>query len=320
MPMSRLFSQALAAATISLSAWTMRTPTLEVHAFAAPRVVRASMTPRTPPSRRFAEASSPASPDSEVLSSPQDMRLREIQSELKERKVSYSDCFDRESLVKRLTEAREGSILPSVDESSGPAEATSSEAEHETTDTSPAEATTTKPAVEGGKGEEFDRESTLAELRSLRVKELKVKLSELKVRWGTMIEKEEMVQALCGAMEERFEQSKNFSRSGELTPGTVRDVDESVLTKELGWSESDINRGVATAAVEADTSGGDPNPPILLDGKIFLSSRLFFGATLIDLATHVTSVCHMVWTLSVPCTAACRGSRGVGAHGKGSQD
>lgn len=47
----------------------------------------------------------------------------------------------------------------------------------------------------------FDRQSVLLELRPLRVKELKYKLNEHRVDWRTMLEKEEMVNALCNAME-----------------------------------------------------------------------------------------------------------------------
>eukprot|EP00984_Skeletonema_dohrnii_P034498 scaffold33574_cov157-Skeletonema_dohrnii-CCMP3373.AAC.5 len=70
--------------------------------------------------------------------------------------------------------------------------------------------------------------------------DVKEKLSEYKVRWGTFNEKEQMVQALCNAMEQRFVQSKNFSRSGSIIPGEVTDVTESVLLEEMGWLESDM--------------------------------------------------------------------------------
>lgn len=180
-----------------------------------------------------------------TLTNPNDMRLREIQTELKERNVSYADCFDRESLVKRLVEARENHPVV-VDNNDDDDNATAMD-----------DATTMT------NGSEFDKEATLAELRELRVKVLKEKLSEYKVRWGTMIEKEEMVQALCNAMEQRYIQSKNFSRSGSLIPGEVTDVTESVLLEEMGWLESDVQKGVAT---KPTTDGNDlSHSPILLD-------------------------------------------------------
>ena len=190
-----------------------------------------------------------------TLPNPNDMRLKEIKEELTTMNISYTDCFDKESLVKRLIEARDGSVLPKVDEQQD-IKVEEVEKEQSSTTPEPIPTSSTEP------DEEFDRESTLTELRTLKVKELKERLSKLGVRWGTMVEKSEMVEALCNAMEERHEQSKNFSRSGELVPGTVTDVDESVLLKELGWLESDLSRGVATASSD-DTP--QVHPPILLD-------------------------------------------------------
>ncbi|KAL9180202.1 hypothetical protein ACHAXT_008172 [Thalassiosira profunda] len=240
----RRFTRRAAAFALALM---LAAPSLHIHAF-SPSPPSAIIGASRRPSWGRAPSLYAESLDSETLPAPSDMRLREIQSELKERSISYADCFDRESLAKRLVEAREGLVEPTVQ----PEEKEVAVAE---ASTEPVET----PASDTAK--EFDRESTLTELRSLRVKELKVKLSELKVRWGTMIEKEEMVQALCQTMEERFEMSKNFSRSGQLVPGTVGDVEESVLMEELGWLEADVARGVAT------TASGDAatHPPILLD-------------------------------------------------------
>ena len=196
------------------------------------------------------------STSTDTLPNPNDMRLKEIKDELTTMSISYADCFDKESLVKRLIEARDGSVLPTVAEKEVTKVVEEVEKEQSSTTPEPIPTSSTEP------DEEFDRESTLTELRTLKVKELKERLSKLGVRWGTMVEKSEMVEALCNAIEERHEQSKNFSRSGELIPGTVTDVDESVLLKELGWLQSDLSRGVATS------SGDDSpqvHPPILLD-------------------------------------------------------
>ena len=198
-----------------------------------------------------------------TLPNPNDMRLKEIKDELTAMNISYTDCFDKESLVKRLIEARDGSVLPDTPKVDNKQEDTKVEevVEEEPTPTTSEPIPTASSTIEPN--EEFDRESTITELRSLRVKELKERLSKYKVRWGTMVEKSEMVEALCNAMEERHEQSKNFSRSGELVPGTVTDVDESTLLKELGWLESDLSRGVATTS--SDDNDTQVHPPILLD-------------------------------------------------------
>ena len=76
-----------------------------------------------------------------------------------------------------------------------------------------------------------------------------------------------MVQALCDAMEERFVRGKNFSRTGILVPGVVKDVDEDALMRELGWSESDVSRGVASRGVDDDVASppAPRRPPLLLD-------------------------------------------------------
>eukprot|EP00574_Skeletonema_japonicum_P000990 CAMPEP_0201740452 /NCGR_PEP_ID=MMETSP0593-20130828/46308_1 /ASSEMBLY_ACC=CAM_ASM_000672 /TAXON_ID=267983 /ORGANISM="Skeletonema japonicum, Strain CCMP2506" /LENGTH=266 /DNA_ID=CAMNT_0048234763 /DNA_START=335 /DNA_END=1135 /DNA_ORIENTATION=+ len=178
--------------------------------------------------------------------------------------MSYADCFDRESLVKRLLEARENHPVVAVTEkedvaSPQPTES-STDAPSNEDDTVKDDATTISLDAD----DEFDKEATISELRELRVKVLKEKLSEYKVRWGTFNEKEQMVQALCNAMEQRFVQSKNFSRSGSIIPGEVTDVTESVLLEEMGWLESDVQNGVATKPAAAD--GNElPHSPILLD-------------------------------------------------------
>ncbi len=182
-----------------------------------------------------------------------DMKLNDIKQELKERNTSFTDCFDRESLEKRLIKARE-------DDNSGVLSQQSEELEND----SKKSASTTNTRTESAE-KEFDRDNILTRLRSLRVKELKIQLSELKVRWGTMIEKEELVQALCNALEERFHASKNFSRSGRLVPGTLAEVDESILLQELGWLESDLMRGVIPTQTLSVKQTTPPYPPILLD-------------------------------------------------------
>ena len=187
------------------------------------------------------------------------MRLREIRDELKEMNVSFDDCFDRESLVTRLREARDGSVEPLETLIVESAAATVEVSESTDGETEAAEATNTEDSIDK---DEFDREATLSELRELRIKELKVRLTELGIRWGTFIEKEDMVQAVLGALEHKFELARNFSRSGDIMPSTVTDVDEATLLKELGWREEDVKRGVITAAAE---SSSQVHPPILLD-------------------------------------------------------
>ena len=236
-----------------------------VHAFVAPSTISTRHQSYSYLPIVANRATDDSSNNEVTLTNPADMRLREIQSELKERNVSYADCFDRESLVKRLLEARENHPVVSVtvtekEDVAPPKPTESSHAPDNDDITAKNDANTVSLDADA----EFDREITITELRELRVKELKEKLSEYKVRWGTFNEKEQMVQALCNAMEQRFVQSKNFSRSGSITPGEVTDVTESVLIQEMGWLESDLQNGVATKPATAD--GNDPpHSPILLD-------------------------------------------------------
>lgn len=228
----------------------------QAHAFVSPPL---TSTRQSPYNIIYVTDDSSSANNEATLTNPADMRLREIQNELKERNVSYADCFDRDSLVKRLGEARESHPVVMVTETKDDDE-TSANQSAETLDPKP-EIGNVDVDDNDGDGDEFDRSATIDGLRELRVKELKEKLSEYKVRWGTMIEKEEMVQALCNAMEERFNQSKNFSRGGSIIPGEVTDVTEAVLIEELGWLESDVSRGVATTA----DGGEQSHSPIVLD-------------------------------------------------------
>ena len=243
---------------------------VQVTAFVAPPTISTIVSTRQQQSYNHPLVTNSVTDDSAnevtLTTNPTEMRLREIQNELKERNVSYADCFDRESLVKRLVEARENHPVMTVaiekEEVTAASQPTESSQAPDNldVDVTAKKDDATKSTADAS---EFDKEATLIELRDLRVKVLKEKLSSYKVRWGTMIEKEEMVQALCNAMEQRHIQSKNFSRSGSIIPGEVTDVTESLLLEEMGWLESDIQKGIATKP----TSDGDnsPHSPILLD-------------------------------------------------------
>jgi len=87
-----------------------------------------------------------------------EMRLSEIKAELKERNIDFSDCFDKESMVLKLTEARSNNIdnsepKKSNDESSGTSSSSAS------------------PTA-------FDREAALEELKGMRVRELREELGK----------------------------------------------------------------------------------------------------------------------------------------------
>ena len=153
------------------------------------------------------------------------MRLSEMQAELKEMGVAYRDCFDRESLTERLKDAREGKIQPTK-------EAVPKEVEPTVQESTVQEPVAEKePEAKQGPApsSSFDREATLAELRSMRAKELKAECGRRNIRWAGMFEKEELVQALIGVMEA----TSNFSSSGAITPGKVAELTADDLEAEL---------------------------------------------------------------------------------------
>lgn len=174
-----------------------------------------------------------------VQKDPNEMRVAEIKEELNTYSVSYSDCFDKESLVQRLISTREENPTTtaekSVDEDDDKKEESADKERVE-------ESVPDKTEVDKPTSDDFDRESTLQELRSLRVAELRTRLSSLEIRWGNMIEKEELVLALANAMEE----SSKFSGSGVLSPGKVGDLNSKEFNMEV-------------------SNGGKTKTPMLLD-------------------------------------------------------
>jgi len=148
-------------------------------------------------------------PSSTEEKTPSDMKIKEIKAELRTLDVSFEDCFERDSLVKRLIDARENK-RSTVDTGKGNISCKS---------------LNNDPPQKSSK---FDRKAVHQELRALRVAELRTQLAARGIRWGGMIEKEDLVQALLNAMEE----AANFSSSGALKPGSVGDVTDDELRKE----------------------------------------------------------------------------------------
>ena len=158
---------------------------------------------------------------------PSTMRLGEIQAELKQLQVSYADCFDKESLQKRLKDARAGLVEP---QPSGEAKISEESATASGGNNSKEDDTSSSPSsTSNSSSGTFDRDAVLAELRCLRVKELRTKLSERNLRWAGLLEKEDLVRALADALE----RASNFSPSGALEPGKVADIDDEQLEAEI---------------------------------------------------------------------------------------
>jgi len=137
------------------------------------------------------------------------MRLSEIKAELKERNVDFSDCFDKESMVSKLANARINNIHDDNSSNDGDGD----DSEEKTGQT---------------KGE-FDREAALEELKGMRVRELREELGRRRISRAGLFEKEDLVNAL---LEARAVASV-FSATSLLTPGEVADLPEEDVRKEI---------------------------------------------------------------------------------------
>jgi hypothetical protein len=136
------------------------------------------------------------------------LKVREIKAELQDRGVSFVDCFDRESMVCRLRDAREGTAP---------------------TTTASTETTSSTPASPSPKVELPDREEIVADLRSKSLKDLKLECSQRSLRYATFLEKEDFVQAVWKDVEEVF----GFSVSGALRPGKSSEISGEQLDQEM---------------------------------------------------------------------------------------
>jgi len=162
------------------------------------------------------------------------MKVKDITQELKNRGVEFSDCFDKESLLKRLKEARDGTYQPKTS-SKAKTEDTTQKAEYQPESTIGRQQAESKEISETddfpfNTGKPFDKATATEYLRKLKVAELRAQLGKRGIRWSNMIDKEDLVRALVKDMED----AANFSVSGELCPGRVTDIDDKTLEKELG--------------------------------------------------------------------------------------
>lgn len=72
------------------------------------------LSPPPPPPPPTAQAPTPGAPPpaNSVVEEVMAMRASQIKAELKERRIEFGDCFDKESLVDKLVQARTGQIRP----------------------------------------------------------------------------------------------------------------------------------------------------------------------------------------------------------------
>jgi len=147
------------------------------------------------------------------------MTVSEIRSELISLGVDFSDCFDKESLLERLKDAREGrvqSTSPSPKSSSagsgdGASTASGTSANPEARPASPSSDHTSSQISR------LSEEELRNELRDMSVKELRTELASRNHRWAGLLEKEDLVQAVLKARVD----AGNFSVTGKIEPGVV---------------------------------------------------------------------------------------------------
>lgn len=154
------------------------------------------------------------------------MKLREIQEELKTMGVPYGDCFDRESLLCRLRDAREGKVTGT------PKATTTTDQQSSSTDTTASAAASSSNSVK----QELDAKSILADLRSQPLKELKLQCSRRNLRYATFLEKEDFVQAIWKDMQA----VASFSVSGVMRPGKVTEISGEQLDQEMTAHDTPI--------------------------------------------------------------------------------
>lgn len=148
------------------------------------------------------------------------MNLRDIQAELKTMGVPYGDCFDKESLICRLRDAREGKFETK----------STSDTTNDTTMKTSSEFV--KPDVNVN----VDVEAIMADLRSQPLKELKLQCSRRNLRYATFLEKEDFVQAIWKDMQA----IASFSVSGTLRPGKVTEITGDELDQEMKSPDTPI--------------------------------------------------------------------------------
>ena len=189
--------------------------------------------------RRFATSNEDT--DLPVIES---MRVSEIKAELQQRSVDFTDCFDKESLVQRLQEARASPNQPSTspnnddkdskvtEETSTPettttttttADQTPPTQETQQSTTAPSTASATQTATSGTPSR------TKEDLAKLSVKELRQELASRNLRWAGLLDKQDLIQAVYDALQA----ASYFSRSGLVAPGQVAKLTGDQVEQEL---------------------------------------------------------------------------------------
>lgn len=132
------------------------------------------------------------------------LSLSEIKRELTDRGVSFTDCFDKESLVLRWKESQ----MTDTDGNSNPV-------------SSPTTVLPTEARDSSSTNSRMDDDSTiLSEVRTMTVRELREDLARRNQRWAGLLEKEDLIQAVYRARRS----VAIFSATGAISPGEVGEL------------------------------------------------------------------------------------------------
>lgn len=163
------------------------------------------------------------------------MRLSEIKSELQDRKVDYSDCFDKESLVLRLIDVRQNNRNGNGDDDDDDDDKSRDNSSSSNINTNKGKAQeSSSPKLSNE--DVFDRDKALEELKGKTVRELREELGARRIPRAGLFEKKDIISALVNAREI----ASVYSATGLLTPGEVSDLDSSNVKKEIEFSSSGL--------------------------------------------------------------------------------
>ena len=161
----------------------------------------------------------------------QKMRAKEIKEELVNQGIDVSDIFDKEGLVERLYQLRNGLIEP---------EPVPLKPEPEPVRVKPEpEPVPVKPEPEPVKTQEvkrIDKSEFIAKCKAMRVKELRTELGQRGLSWADALDKDELVERLAGVLAKEAA----FCNSGRLKPGIVSKITGKELAEELSDSTTPL--------------------------------------------------------------------------------
>ena len=166
------------------------------------------------------------------------MKLKEIKAELDERGVTWKGvCFEKEDLQRALETARsQPPSPPAAEEPEAPAAAAAPPPPPPppAAEPAPAAAAPAPPSADEAAAYDAAYATAYADCMKMRVKELRTQLAARSLRWGGLVEKEELASLLAGAMA----RGALFSRSGALQPGLATIIDEAAAREEIADDRS----------------------------------------------------------------------------------